>query len=84
MDRSKKRQTASRKVPTVALEQHRFISKVIMSFPSQSPLRSDLWGKSSTETLELPQVSSTEIVFSSLNRARSELGHTVYVQRRVS
>lgn len=78
--RSKKRQTASRRGATVALEQHRFISKVIMSFPSQSPLGSDLWGKSSTEALELPQVSSKELVFSSLTRARSELGHVCAAQ----
>ena len=50
----------------------RSISKVITSFPSQSPLGSLLWGK---EMLKLPQV-STGKVCSSLNTAISGLGQT--------
>lgn len=75
MDRSEKRHAASGKVATVALEQLRFIFKVVMSFPSQSPLGSRLWGRSSSGMLKLPQV-STEDVCSSPNTAVSELGHT--------
>lgn len=50
----------SRKVVTAALEQHPFINKVIMSFPSQSPLGSDPRGKPRTAVLKLPQVSGIE------------------------
>lgn len=79
MDRSEKRQAGSGKLATVALEQHRFISKVIMSFASRAPLGSHLWGKVKHRNAEIGTGVYRNTVLIPED-VISELGHTVHVQ----